>query len=63
MHRRILGYYRWNSASCIFVNNAIDSFDVIMGKNIYDLKKRIFTIYNDLMYNCTDIVNGPCNVE
>ena len=60
MHRQILGYNWWDSANFMFVNNAIDSFDVVMRKNIYGLKKCIFTIYNHLikaMYNCTDIVN------
>ena len=62
MHRRILGYQRWDGASFMFVENAIDSFDVIMRKNIFGLKKHIFTIHNDLMEvmdNCTDIVNSP----
>ena len=27
MHRRILGYNRWDSASNMFVSNAIDNFD------------------------------------
>jgi len=46
----------------MFINTAIDSFDVLMPYNIYGLKKRIFSINNDLIkvkYNCNDIVNGP----
>ena len=35
MHRRILGYNRWDSASNIFVSNAIDNFDANLRKNIY----------------------------
>ena len=27
MHRRILGYNKWDSASKMFVSNAIDNFD------------------------------------
>ena len=62
MHRRILGYSRRDSASCMFANNAIDTFDAVLRKNIYDLKKRILNKSNDLirvMYNCFEIVNGP----
>ena len=62
MHRRILGYNRRDSASSMFANNAIDTFDALLRKNIYGLKKRIFNINNDLirvMYNCFDIVKGP----
>ena len=46
----------------VFANNAIDTFDALLRKNIYGLKKRIFNINNDLirvMYNCFEIVNGP----
>ena len=46
----------------MFVNNAIDTFDVLMRKNIYGFKTRICNINNDLikvMYNCIDIVNDP----
>ena len=46
----------------MFANNAIDTFDALLRKNIYGLKKRIFNINNDLirvMYNCFEIVNGP----
>ena len=62
MHRRILGYSRRDSESGMFANNAIDTFDALLRKNIYGLKKRIFNINNDLirvMYNCFEIVNGP----
>ena len=62
MHRRILGYSRWDSAGSMFANNAFDAFDALLHKNIYGLKKRIFNINNDLirlMYNCFEIVNGP----
>ena len=34
MHRRILGYNRWDSASNMFVSNAIDNFDASLRKNI-----------------------------
>ena len=56
-----MGYNRWDSASNMFANNAIDTFDALLRKNIYGLKKCIFNIYNDLirvMYNCFEIVNG-----
>ena len=46
----------------MFANNAIDTFDALLRKNIYGLKKRISYINNDLirvMYNCFEIVNGP----
>ena len=42
MHRRILGYNRRDSASSMFPNNAIDTFDAILRKNIYGLKKPHF---------------------
>ena len=61
MHRRILGYSRRDSASGMFANNPIDTFDTLR-KNIYGFKRRIFNINNDLirvMYNCFEIVNGP----
>ena len=35
MHRRILGYNRRDSASSMFANNAIDTFDALLRKNIY----------------------------
>ena len=38
MHKRILGYQRWDSVSSRFVSNAIDTFYVLMHKNIYDFK-------------------------
>ena len=62
MHRRILGYSRRDSVSSMFANNTNDTFDALLRKNIYGLKKRIFNINNDLirvMYNCFEIVNGP----
>ena len=62
MRRQILGYSRWDSASSMFANNAIDTFDALLRKNIYGLKKLIFNIKIDLirvMYNCFEIVNGP----
>ena len=62
MRRRILGYSRRDSASGMFASNAIDTFDALLHKNIYGLKKRILNINNDLirvMYNCFEIVNGP----
>ena len=65
VYRRIWGYHRWNGTSSMFVNNAIDMFDVLMCKNIYGLKKRNLSLNNGLivvdkvMYNCIDIVNGP----
>ena len=47
----------------MFANNAIYTFDALLRKNIYGLKKRIFNINNDLivivMYNSFEIVNGP----
>ena len=61
-HRQILGYNRRDSMSSMFANNAIDTFDALLRKNIYGLKKLIFNIKNDLirvMYNCFEIVNGP----
>ena len=62
MHRRILGYSRRDSASGMFANNAINTFDTLLRKNIYGFKRRIFNINNGLirvMYNCFEIVNGP----
>ena len=62
MHRGILGYSRRDSASGMFANNAIDTFDALLRKNINGLKKRIFNINNGLIrvtYNCFEIVNGP----
>ena len=32
----IWGYHGWDSANNMLVNNAIDTFDVLMCKNIYD---------------------------
>ena len=62
MHRRILGYSRRDSASGMFTNNAIDTFDAPLRKNIYGFKRRILNINNDLirvLYTCFEIVNGP----
>ena len=62
MHRRILGYSRRDSASGMFADNAIDTFDALLRKNIYGFKRRICNIDNDLiraMCNCFEIVNGP----
>ena len=60
MHRRIWGYSQRDSASGMFANNAIDTFDALLLKNIYGFKRRIFNINNDfirVMYNCFEIVN------
>ena len=38
MHKRMLGYNRWDSASNMFVNNAIDTFDVLLRKNMIGFK-------------------------
>ena len=38
MRRRIWGYSRRDSASGMFANNAIDTFDALLRKNIYGLK-------------------------
>ena len=43
MHRRILGYNRRDSASSMFANNAIDTFDALLRKNIYGLKNAFLT--------------------
>ena len=62
MHKRILGYSRRVSANGMFANNAIDTFDALLRKNIYGFKRRTSNINNDLirvMYNCFEIVNGP----
>ena len=56
-----LGYSRRDSANSMFANNDIDTFDALLRKNNYGLK-RIFNINNGLirvMYNCFEIVNGP----
>ena len=49
MHRRILGYSRRDSASGMFANNAIDTFDALLRKNIYGFKRHILNINNDLI--------------
>ena len=38
MPRQIFWYNRWDSASSMFVNNAIDTFDILLHKNLYGLK-------------------------
>ena len=43
MHRRILGYNRRDSANSMFANNAIDTFDALLRKNIYGLKNAFLT--------------------
>ncbi|KAK2192621.1 hypothetical protein NP493_26g07049 [Ridgeia piscesae] len=43
MHRRILGYNRRDSASSMFGNNAIDTFDALLRKNIYGFKNAFLT--------------------
>ena len=63
MHRRILGYNRWGSASNMFVSNAIDNFDASLRKNIlYRFRQRVYQIDNNLikcLNNCKHILNGP----
>ena len=62
MYRRILGYNKWDSASNMFVNNAIDNFDANLRKNIYRFKQQVYKIENNLkkcLNNCKDILNGP----
>ena len=62
MHRRILDYNRWDSASNMFVSNAIDNFDASLRKNIYRFRQRVYKIDNNLikcLNNCKDILNGP----
>ena len=41
MHRRIWGYSRLDSSGGMFTKNAIDTFDVLLRKNIYGLKEKI----------------------
>ena len=48
MHRRILGYNRWDSASNMFVSNAIDNFDASLRKNIYRFRQRVYKIDNKI---------------
>ena len=53
---------REDSASGMFADKAIDTFDALSGKNIYGFKRRIFNINNYLisvMCNCFETVNGP----
>ena len=55
-----------DSASDMFANNAIDTFDALLRKNIYGFKRRIFNINIHLirvMYNCFEIVNGPIGIS
>ena len=62
MHRHILGYNRWDSASCMFANYSIDNFDALLCKNIYGFRKRVYDIENNLikyMNICINIPNGP----
>ena len=62
MHRRISGYSRRDSANGMYANNTIDTFHVLLRKNIYGFKRRIFNIHNGLirvMYSCFEIVNSP----
>ena len=44
MHRQILGYNSWDSASCMFVSNSIDNFDTQLHKNGYGFRKRFMTL-------------------
>ena len=47
--------------SNVCVSDAINTFDALLRKNVYGLRKRILNIDSDIikcMYNCTDIVNG-----
>ena len=46
IHRKILGYNRWDSASCMFVNNIIVTFDALLSKNIDGFRKRVYDIEN-----------------
>ena len=62
MLRQILGYNRQDIASRTCVSNSIDNFDVLLPKNIYGFRNRVYDIGNDLiksMTNCINIVNGP----
>ena len=43
MHRQIFGFNRRDSASSMFANNAIDTFDALLRKNIYGLKNTFLT--------------------
>ena len=43
MHRRILGYNRWDSASSMFVNNATDTFDALLREDIYGFQNAFLT--------------------
>ena len=43
MHRQIVLYNRWDSASSMFVYNAIDTLDILLHKNIYGLKNAFLT--------------------
>ena len=56
------GDYYIIGCNSMFANNAIDTFDALLRKNIDGFKRRISNINNDLirvMYNCFEIVNGP----
>ena len=53
--RWILGHHRWDSASNIFVNNANDTFDVILRMNIYGFLIIIIIIIHFIwhIHNCS----------
>ena len=53
IHKKVLGYNRWDSASCTFVNNIIVNFDAILSKNIDGFRKRVYHIENNLI-KCTN---------
>ena len=44
MNRRIVGYSRRDSASSMFANNAIDTIDALLCKNIHGLKNAFLTL-------------------
>ena len=46
----------------MFADNAIDTFDALLRKNIYGFKRRIFNINNDLISKICVLRLG-CNVS
>ncbi len=47
--RKLLGYSRRDSASAMYVNNRIDSFDCRLRKIIYKFEQRLYACDNDIV--------------
>ena len=64
IHRNILGFKRHDSASAMFVNNRIDTFEARFRKTCYIFRRRLYSCKNNIVMciNNNSWVQTPLHV-